>query len=561
MIISAASFRWVEVRVHPVPDRPYNNFMTSRILLAFAAAALVSFASVVTWRDLRTHEREQIARIAEAESYAARSRLVRNVNDMLQALRDVHIYWSTFGAIPRDLWPDEASIQLQNFAGLKLVFWDEPGRGIRYARIPTRPVLDYSPDDAQWARYGYLREKAEGLKSDGVLGPFEGSDGRVELEIVLVPKANRVDGTLIAVVNPRTAIDHLIGQDSPGFAVTVKAGEVVLYQRGEPAAGIPDEWTRKGMIENSLGTVWEVVHAPTADLADSMRTPAINAVLYAGLAIAVLVGLLLIESGRANIRARDALLAQAELKELNLSLEEQVAERTRELKERSRDLVTVTDSVGHDLRNPLNSISANIQLLDQQYSGPLGREGVEILAKLSSGVGQMIEILDRLLNLSALSQTAFHREPLKMTQLAEEIFEELVDMDHGPPVDFFAETVPDAMGEPMLVQTLLMNLFANALKYSRSKQNRKVIFGHRRVDGELAYYVEDNGIGFDSEEADRMFAAFERLPGGEQAEGLGLGLDIANRVVQRHRGRLWARGAPGRGATFYFTLGGSAPND
>jgi signal transduction histidine kinase len=529
--------------------------MTSRIILALLAAAIVTLASAVTWRGLTDHEQQQIARIAESESYAARSRLVRSVDTMLRALRDVHIYWSTFGHLPRDQWANDASIELAHFSGIELILWTEPNNALRFARNAANPVFDHRPNDQEWDMYHALLEKSQNLSGEHMLGPYVTARDEILLEVYFVPKSSRIDGTLIAVIDTRKALRGLLGEDSPGFAITVKAGDTVIYQRGEPGKGLPENWTRSGFIETSVGTVWEVIHTPTAELADSMRTPAINAVLYAGVAIAVLMGLLLIETGRANSRAKAAIRAQADLAELNLDLEGQVADRTQDLEERSRDLVTITDSVGHDLRNPLNSISANIQLLEQQFAEPLGRDGEEILERLSSGVRQMVDILDRLLSLSTVSNTEFERERLDMREMAEEIFSELEVSEPGAAVDFLAEDVPNAMGEPVLVQTLLMNLFSNALKYTRSKSVRKVMFSFEIQDGAPAYYVQDNGIGFDSKMAERIFSAFERLPNNGETDGLGLGLDIASRVVRRHEGRIWAEGEPDGGATFWFTLG------
>ena len=529
--------------------------MISRVILALVAAAIVTLATTITWSRLKAHEQEQIARIAESESYAARSRLVRSVDMMLRALRDVHIYWSTFGHLPRDQWADDAGIELAHFAGIELILWTEPGQSLRYTRNTANPVFDHRPGDDEWALYRDLLEKSEELSGEHMLGPYRTRDGNILLEVYFVPKSSRVDGTLIAIVDTEKALNQLLAEDSPGFAITVKAKDTVIYRRGEPASGLPANWTRSGFIENSVGTVWEVIHTPTAELARSMQTPAVDAVLYAGVAIAVLVGLLLIETGRANDRAQAALQARQELAELNQDLELQVAERTQDLEERSRDIVTITDSVGHDLRNPLNAVSANIQLLEQQFSSPLGSEGLDILSRLSSGVTQMADILDRLLSLSTVSNTEFERERLDLREMAEEIFSELEIGETGASVDFLAEDVPDAMGEPVMVQTLLMNLLSNALKYTRAKPVRKIVFSCDRSGDLPAYYLQDNGIGFDSEMADRIFSAFERLPNNGQTEGLGLGLDIASRVVRRHGGKIWAKGKPDGGATFYFTLG------
>ncbi|MDX1556300.1 MAG: hypothetical protein R3212_09760, partial [Xanthomonadales bacterium] len=339
-----------------------------RAVPALLVAAIVFLAALFTWSNLRNHEFEQIARIAEAESYAARSQLVKNVDTMIRALHDVHIYWSTFGHLPRELWADDASIELQHFTGIELILWSDPERSLRYLRNVTQPVFDYRPNDEEWALYTSLLEKAAGMSRDSILGPYTTEAGRTQFEMFFVPKTNTADGTLVALIDTEKLFSHFLEEDSPGFAITVKAGETILYQRGEAGQGLPDNWTRSGRIENSLGSVWDVTHAPTAELAESMVTPAIDAVLYSSIAISVLMGLLLIESGRANSRAREAELAQAQLSDLNLDLERQVAARTAELEERSRDLVTITDSVSHDLRNPLNSMYAQVQLLEQQHA-------------------------------------------------------------------------------------------------------------------------------------------------------------------------------------------------
>lgn len=529
--------------------------MIKRILLALLAAAVVVLATVMIWQGLRANEQAQVARVAESESYASRSRLVRNVDTLIRALRDVHIYWSAFGHLPRDLWADDSSIELSHFEGVELILWTKPGQSLRFARTAANPVFDHRPDEKEWSQYKALLEKSESLDRDRLMGPYTTAGGRVQKELYLVPDGERVDGTLIAIIDTQKALARLMKEDSPGFAITVKAKGTVLYQRGEPAVGIPEEWTRTGMIETPMGTVWEVTHSPTEELARTMHTPAIDAVLYAGIAIAALIGLLLLETGRASDRARVATLAQKELGILNRELEAQVAERTRDLEERSRDLVTIADSVGHDLRNPLNSISTNVQLLEQQFETHLGNDGLDITRKLYSGVGQMTEILDRLLSLSTVSNVEFQRERLDMKEMVEEINEELSIAEPGTSVDFFAEDVPDALAEPVMVQTLLFNLLSNAYKYSRSKPDRKIIFGFQAAGKGPAWFIQDNGVGFDEAFSERMFSAFERLQGTNESDGLGLGLDIANRVVRRHEGRIWAEGKPGVGATFYFTLG------
>jgi signal transduction histidine kinase len=349
--------------------------------------------------------------------------------------------------------------------------------------------------------------------------------------------------------------------ESPGYAISVFWDDVRLFHRGEAATGLPESWTREGIIRTSLGSLWRVVHRPTRELAESHETPALTAVLWSGLAIAVLVGLLLFENGRAESRATAAESAERKLADLNRDLEQQIAERVRELADRSADLETITDSVAHDLRNPLNSISVNTQLLQQQFQDELGQEGLEALQRTSSSVKRMTEILDRLLGLSIVSHSIFGREEIDVCDIVREVFKELSSTEQSPPVELVAEELPKASADPVLVRTLIMNLLSNAIKYTREKPYRRIEVGSVTEDGVAVYCVRDNGIGFEPESAEKMFRAFERLDGNRETDGVGLGLDIAARVVRRHGGRIWAEGKRGEGAAIYFTLeaDGGAP--
>lgn len=517
--------------------------------------AVVSLAFYLEWYDLKSTEDEQFARLTEAESYAARAQLVQNFDTLLGALQNAHIFWSRFGGLPREEWGDDASMELSHLQGVELIMWYDPDKSLRYVRKVGDPVSGYRPSDEEWATYNDLVARSHGLTQDQITGPIIRDDGTIQMHIFFTPRANQTVGYLIAVMDITKALDSLLAEESPGYVIEVSVGDTVVYRRGALNDQIPEDLRRKGKIRNSLGGIFEVTHSPTPELIRALHAPAVNAFLYTGIIIAVLMALLLAETDRSRRRARAARTAEAETRVLNLDLEQQVAERTRELQERSRDLVTITDSVGHDLRNPLNSISANVQLLDQQYQEQLGDSGVKILGKMSSGVVQMTEILDRLLSLSTVANVDFERERIDLTEMVEETFEELQESEPDPPVDFFAEEVPDVMGEPMMIQVLILNLLSNALKYTRAKQDRKVIFSWKQIDGQPVYYLQDNGIGFSSELSEKLFEAFERLHDDDETEGLGLGLDIANRVVRRHNGKIWAEGAPGNGATFYFTLG------
>lgn len=529
--------------------------MLKRLVISILLVLGIATTTVVAWKVLRDNNNAQIARIAESESYAARSQLVRSVDIMLNALRNVQRYWSIYGHLPRDQWSADAGIELAHFDGVVTILWNDPARGIRYARTVDNPVLDYRPTEEEWGAIQGLLARAGNVTDEAVLGPYADANGKFSYIVAIGPTgSNDVSGTLIALIDAEKSFAHLLLDQSPGYSISVFWDDVRMFQRGGPATDIPENWTREGIIRTSMGSLWKVVHTPTDSFAESFATPALTAILFSGLAIAVLVGLLLFENGRARSRALAAEVAERKLADLNRNLEQQIADRTRELADRSTDLETITDSVAHDLRNPLNTISVNTQLLEQQYRGALGDDGLRALQRTSSGIKRMTEILDRLLGLSVVSHATFRREPLNLREVVQDILDELCASEPAPPVEFVVADLPDVNADPTLVRTLMLNLLSNALKYTRDKASRRITVSFESRDDSVVYCVRDNGIGFNAESAERMFNAFERLEGNSELEGIGLGLDIAARVVGRHGGRIWAEGEPGRGAAFFFTL-------
>lgn len=529
--------------------------MLKHFAVCVAVTLAIAAATVATWRILKDNHEAQRTRIVESESYAARSQLVRSVDLMLDAFRSVHRYWSTYGHLPRGEWEADTRIELIQFEGVELILWNDSERGIHYARTPEHPVLDYEPTAAELEEASASLERAAGVHGEAILGPFTDRQGNPFYEVHIVDRHR----TLMAVVDTRESFGAMLRNVSPGYSIDVLWDENLLYRRGEPAADLPPDLVRSGLIRTSMGTLWKVVHAPTAQVAASMSTPALPAVLFSGLAIAALVGLLLFENWRARSRARAAEVAEHKLAELNRNLEHEIAERTKELADRSADLGTITDSVAHDLRNPLNSISVNTQLLEQQYGPALGEDGLTALERTSAGVKRMTEILDRLLGLSVVSHTTFRRERVNLTEMVRDIFDELAASEPPPPVELVIDDLPEADADPTLARTLVLNLLSNAFKYTRGREHRRVEVGCERREVPV-YFVRDNGIGFDGRSAERLFRAFERLDrGGNAEEGFGLGLNIAVRVVRRHDGRIWAESRPGQGAAFYFTLAPSAP--
>jgi signal transduction histidine kinase len=522
--------------------------------MSVVTTAAIGVLTLVAWNALLEAQTRQIARVAETESYAARSQLVRNVDTMLRAMRALRDYWDKYGHLPRDQWRSDAAIEQSHFAGLDLIAWSDPARGIRYVRDLEHPVLDYRPPDEEWPTFNGLPTRAKGDHGEAIMGPFVVDSGKVEVEIHVMSPDSDHSGSLVAVVDTQVAFADLLKDESPGYAITVLWDDVVMYQRGQPARGAPESWTRSGMIQSEMGGLWRVVHAPMAPLVESLTAPAISGVLVAGLAISLLMGLLVFENSRARSRANAAEVAERKLAELNRDLESQVAVRTTELADRSTDLETIADSVAHDLRNPLNTISLNAQLLELQFADVLGDKGMVATQRISTGVSRMAEILNRLVDLSVVSHATFDPQDVDMADVVNDVFEELSASEPPPRVELvIEEDLPPARADATLVRTLLTNLISNAIKYTREKRERRVEVRADKRNGLVVYSVRDNGIGFDPTLRSQLFRAFKRLDG-NKTDGLGLGLDIAARVVRRHGGVIWADAVAGDGATFHFTL-------
>jgi hypothetical protein len=166
----------------------------------------------------------------------------------------------------------------------------------------------------------------------------------------------------------------------------------------------------------------------------------------------------------------------------------------------------------------------------------------------------MTDILDRLLGLSEVTHSAFKRENIAMQELVEETVEDLTVYAAPPPVEVQVDELPDAYADRKLVHMLITNLVSNSIKYTRYNSRRQIRIGIADDEFEQVFFVRDNGVGFDQAHAERLFEAFNRLGDASSAEGVGLGLTIATRAVERHGGRIWAEGEEGKGATFYFTL-------
>ena len=247
-----------------------------------------------------------------------------------------------------------------------------------------------------------------------------------------------------------------------------------------------------------------------------------------------------------------------EIERLNRDLDQRVKDRTAELTAANRELESFAYSISHDLRAPLRGIDGFSQMTLEEYGDRLDEQGRGYLERVRAAAQRMGHLIDEILELSRVSRLAMRRERVDLGRLAAEVLEEmrLAAPGRAVEVSFAADCL--AQGDPRLLRVLLQNLLENAWKYTRKTAHARIEFGRETAGGETAYFVKDNGVGFDMNYADRLFAPFQRLHDPKEFEGSGIGLATVARVVHRHGGRVWAEAEPGQGATLRFTLSGGA---
>ena len=228
--------------------------------------------------------------------------------------------------------------------------------------------------------------------------------------------------------------------------------------------------------------------------------------------------------------------------------------RTTELEGANRELEAFSYSVSHDLRSPLASVDGFAQALADTQSDRLDEEGREYLRWIQDAVEQMKNLVSGLLQMSRMSRTELNRGRVDLSAVAGSIAETLRQRDTSRKVDFRIQSGMIVDGDERLLHAVLENLMSNAYKFTGKKQQAVITVGSRVQDGRTSYFVQDNGAGFDTTQAARMFTPFQRLHSNTEFEGTGIGLATVKRIIERHGGTIWADGKVGEGATFEFTL-------
>lgn len=381
------------------------------------------------------------------------------------------------------------------------------------------------------------------LRSIGLIGSDPGQD-RALLHLVLRDPG----GNLMKGYTPTTP---------PGsWLLTHDVTGAVSGQRGENLDGYRDY---RGV---TVVGAWRWVDSLDLGLAINMDRSeafepfvAVRRVLLSGLLLLLSAAILSVWFwARETVQARRRARAEAKLRRLNRELELRVAQRTSQMEAANKELEAFAYSVSHDLRAPLRGIDGFSQALMEDYGDQLDESGRHYLTRVRAGTQRMGLLIDDLLRLSRVSRAQIEPAKVDLASLAREVIEDLRQQEPERRVTVTIQAPLPAFGDPHLLKIALDNLLGNAWKYTSRMPDASIEMGTIQEEGGKAFFIKDDGAGFDMAYAHKLFGVFQRLHSVEEFPGTGVGLATVARIIHRHGGRIWAAGAPEKGATFFFTL-------
>jgi PAS domain S-box-containing protein len=257
-----------------------------------------------------------------------------------------------------------------------------------------------------------------------------------------------------------------------------------------------------------------------------------------------------------NVDVTEQRRAEKEMVLLSNVMEQRIRRRTIALEESNKDLREFAYSLAHDLRAPLSSIDGFSAQLELRLASALDDKSRHYLRRVRAGVKLMSDLTDGLLGLADLANTDLLRQQVDLSATARGVLERLRELHPSRDVTVVVQETELARGDARLLTDILQNLLGNAWKFTSKTAGARIEFGGElQADGAYAWFVRDNGAGFDPDYAYKLFGPFQRLHATHEFEGTGIGLAMVRKIVTRHGGHIWAEGKPGEGASFHFTLG------
>jgi len=533
--------------------------------LTVGLALLGILGNLALWQALRRYERDQIHRTAEAVAEGLAHQLEARLQAQVGAARSLAGFWAEHRFVSRARWTDDARLYARNnhFASLERVDAELGETWFATPGAAPQPTAA-KQEDAQAIDSAMRLAAHEGVETQA--GPFRTEQGGYALWTIFpVRYRDAAPGLLVATLAVDSLLDRFLTARARGYSVSLRHAGKELYRRGEAA---PDARAADFHLALPGAAAWSGSVQPTSALLAQETTPLPEVVLAAGLLICALLATAAWLAHLARARERELAEANREigreiattrsaeiaLRKLNADLEARVEARTAELRELVSELEAFNYSVSHDLRSPLGAVVNFASILDEDYRDTLDAQGRDYLNRIISSAESALCLMDGLLTFSRLGREELKRSFVDVGGLVWEVVAELTAGQSQGDTQIDVGPLPPVHADAAMLRVVFSNVVSNALKFSQAGSRSRVEIGASERDGEIVYHVKDNGVGFDPHLAHKLFTVFERLHPKEEFAGTGVGLATAARIVRRHGGRIWAKGAPGEGASFYFAL-------
>jgi signal transduction histidine kinase len=553
--------------------------------LPLLVCAAGSVLSVVAGNALISYE----AREVEAALDSTASNMARAIEGRFsrqaEELHDQGLAWSEHGVDERK-WQSEAELLLKRSKAILAIEWlsSTAPKAFRIESAAGMPIAEALRRDGP-----ILEERQKALLADteSFLGPYAVDDKQV-FELVIPIEKDKETQRLSAILDPAALVEGIPRSDTHLFAITL--GDRVLVQRGEMKER-PTLPAKEETVDLPRGENWTLRVQPDPQL-QSLGSRLPRWILLAGLVISVLLAAMvrlgqvtwtgsreLLEANtRLNSKLREVELTHERTRALAATLREErqtLRKENQALREESQmrgedvvhqdsvvaELEAFTYSVSHDLRSPLGAILNYAAALTEDCGGQLDENGREYLTRISGSARSAVAMMDGLLVFSRVGRHELKRSQVDVRELVREVYDELASSSNGRRLELSMGELPPVEADRTLMRVLVTNLLSNAVKFTAHAEAPKLEVGGYSQGGETVYYFEDNGIGFDMQDAGRLFGVFERLHGSNQYEGHGVGLAVVERIARRHGGSVRAEAVLGKGATFFVNLPQGQPSD